>query len=348
MAWIRRDFWFNSQKWLKTGWLITAGLAALYVGAIEPLQTAKVVGNQRQTGLGAIGDRISILPLRHARTMTKLESNFPHETVGYGAQAKQAYLAESMIDARDFQDMQQDRKLLRTAGMQIVVKSPAETAAKLVELAEDLGGYVQSSQVNGNQFAANATVTIRVPVSKLDEARTAIRKLSLRVDSDHLDAEDVTRNYVDLEARLRNLRAQERQYLEILKRASTVKDTLQVSEKLNEVRGQIEQQQAEFATLSKQVETVAISVSLNGEADAQVFGLPWRPLLRLKIAARDGLDGLGEYLATMTSIAFYLPSILLWLGTILIGAAAAWRVLGWAARILFAFPKRILVDKGAN
>jgi hypothetical protein len=90
MAWIRRDSCFNSEKWLKTGWLMTAGLAALYLGGIEPLQTAKEVGNQRQTGLGAVGDRLLIL--RRARTMTKLESYLPNEAVGYRARANKPTL----------------------------------------------------------------------------------------------------------------------------------------------------------------------------------------------------------------------------------------------------------------
>jgi len=140
---------------------------------------------------------------------------------------------------------------------------------------------------------------------------------------------------VDQSARLRNLRAQEMQYLGILKQAKTVKDTLEVSDKLNEVRGEIEEQQAEFDALSKQVETVALTISLRAEADAQVFGLKWRPLYQLKLAARQGMDGLGDYAASMASFLFYLPAVLLWLATILIGAAIGWRILCWAGKALF-------------
>jgi hypothetical protein len=142
--------------------------------------------------------------------------------------------------------------------------------------------------------------------------------------------------------------AQEQQYLGILRKAATVKDTLEVSDKLNEVRGAIEERQAEFEALSKQVETVAINITLRAEADAQVFGLNWRPLYQLKIAAREGLDGFGEYAASMTAFAFYLPTILLWLFTILAGAAVGWRILKWAARILFISPKTGLVEKAAG
>jgi hypothetical protein len=120
-----------------------------------------------------------------------------------------------------------------------------------------------------------------------------------------------------------------------------VKDTLEVSDKLNEVRGAIEERQAEFEALSKQVETVAINITLRAESDAQVFGLHWRPLYQLKMAAREGLDGLGDYAASMAAFVFYLPTILLWLFTILAGAAIGWRILRWAAKAFFGFTPKV-------
>jgi hypothetical protein len=239
----------------------------------------------------------------------------------------------------------EDRKLVRTESLSLIVKAPAETAEKIIQIAQGAGGFLVTSNVNGGADATNASLSIRVPAEKFGEARTQIRKLSLRVENESIDAQDVTKQYVDQKARLRNLRAQEQQYLGILRKAATVKDTLEVSDKLNEVRGAIEEKQAEFEALSKQVETVAINITLRAEADAQVFGLNWRPLYQLKIAAREGLDGFGEYAASMTTFVFYLPTILLWLFTILAGAAVGWRILKWAARRLFISPKTSRVEK---
>lgn len=111
-----------------------------------------------------------------------------------------------------------------------------------------------------------------------------------------------------------------------------------MSAKLNDVRSQIEQQQAEFDFLSKQVETVVLTISLHAEAEAQVFGLHWRPLYQVKVAARDGIDGIGDYAAAVAAFVFYIPAILLWLVTILLGLAVAWRILRWSWRLLFAKP----------
>jgi hypothetical protein len=230
---------------------------------------------------------------------------------------------------------ERERKMVRTAAMDLTVKSPRDTSEKVRQLAERLGGFLVTSEINGGQEASGASLQIRVPAAKFEEARSEIRKLGLSVESEKLNAEDVTKQYVDQAARLRNLRAQEVQYLGILKQAKTVKDTIDVSEKLDEVRGEIETQQAEFDALSKQVETVALTITLRAEAEAQVFGLQWRPLYQLKLAARQGIDSVGDYAAAMTSLLFYLPSVLLWLVTILLGAALAWRILRQAAKVLF-------------
>jgi hypothetical protein len=237
--------------------------------------------------------------------------------------------------AASLQDADAERKMVRTAAIDLVVQKPAETADKIRSLAEGLGGFLVSSQVSGGEDATSGSLTIRVPAARFGEAREQIRRLGLRVESERIEAQDVTRQYVDQEANLRNLRAEEVQYLSILKQARTVKDTLDVSEKLSAVRGQIEQQQAEFEALSKQIESVSITVSLRSEAEARVFGLNWRPLYQMKLALRDGLDGLADYVSTMTAFVFFLPTILLWLATVLMVSIVSWKILRWAGRRWF-------------
>jgi hypothetical protein len=240
-----------------------------------------------------------------------------------------------------------DRKLVRTASLSLIVKAPAPAADQIIQLAQGAGGFLVTSNVNGGMDATSAALSIRVPAAKFEEVRAQIRKLGLRVEGESIEAQDVTRQYVDQEARLRNLRAEEQQYLGILRKAQTVKDTLEVSDKLNEVLGAIEERQAEFETLSKQVETVVFNISLRAESDAQVFGLNWRPLYQLKIAAREGFDGLADYAASMTAFAFYLPAVLLWLFTILAGAAIGWRILRWAGRAFFGFAPKTVCERPA-
>lgn len=335
----------KSNKPLKTCWMITAALVALYIGLVQPRERYRGIAQSKGSGLASVAGvgwdpislwrQTSILP--HSRT-------FYQKGVVGGVPTRVVHNAAMMTYAggeggTEDEGSAADRKLIRTSTLSLIVKSPAESAEKVIQLTQSAGGFLVTSQVNGGADATSASLAIRVPAEKFEQVRQQIRKLGLRVEGESVEAQDVTKQYVDQEARLHNLRAEEQQYLGILRKATTVKDTLEVSDKLNEVRGAIEERQAEFEALSKQVDTVAINIMLRAEADAQVFGLHWRPLYQLKIAAREGLDGLGDYAASMTTFAFYVPAILLWLFTILAGAAIAWRLLRWAARLFFRSPK---------
>ena len=342
----------DSRKYLKIGGMVTAGIVVLYIGAVRTIENARGIASQRSTGLASVSiDNAKPMALWHE---TRVLPTFIASRVRvsgvvggvpggiaaekHGALSEMAFSMAPPATPPSSEDSS-DRKMIRTSSIEMIVQRPAEAAEKIRALAEREGGFLVSSEMRGEQDATGASLTIRVPAARFEGVRAEIRKLGLRVETEKVEAQDVTRQYVDQEANLRNLRAEEAQYLGILKQAHTVKDTMEVSEKLSEVRGQIEQQQAEFSALSKQIETVAITVSLRGEAEARVFGLNWRPLYQMKMALRDGLDGVTDYASEMTAILFYLPAVLLWLGTILLGAAVGWRVVRWAGRRVFGWQK---------
>jgi len=125
--------------------------------------------------------------------------------------------------ARDADKSESDRKTIRTATLELIVEHPAEAAEKIRTLAEQNGEFLVSSEVRGRA------------ASSLSASRR--RKSRPRMSRGNIPTGMPT---------FRNLKAEEQQYLLILKQAKTVKDKLDVSEKLSDVRGQIEQQQAEF------------------------------------------------------------------------------------------------------
>jgi Domain of unknown function (DUF4349) len=249
----------KSRKALRTGWLITAGLVALYVGFIQPQERCREIAEERGTGLAAVA-RVGWEPRSLWRQRTILP-RFTHEqsvdqaTIGgvpgditvRPASMAMTYLdADKQTEGGGREDAASDRKLVRTATISLIVESPAKRAEEITHLAEGAGGFLVSSQLNGGADAPVASLAIRVPAAKFEGVRAQIRQLGLRLEAESVDAQDVTRQYVDQEARLRNLRAEEQQYLGILRKAVNVKDTLEVSGKLDEVRGATEERQAEF------------------------------------------------------------------------------------------------------
>jgi uncharacterized protein DUF4349 len=331
IAWMRRNWW-------QVVVLTIAGWTGFYCALILPLEFARTreFAAQRSSGLGAVAEWDPVSLWRQASWRDVL---FPaHAIAAQRGRSRLPYamgLAMSSLPS-DGGNEPEVRFMVRTASFDLEVKSPGQCAEHIRSLAEKMGGYLVSSEIGDDRYAVGGMVTVRIPAARYQQMRDELRRLAVRVESEKADANDVTRDYVDKEARLRNLRAQENQYLAILKHAATVKDTLDVSDKISAVRGQIEAQQAEFATLQKQVETVAIAISLRAEADAQVFGIHWRPIYELKLAARDGLDSLASYVAVMTAALFRLPAFLLWVSTLLTTIWIGWRSSRWLRKKFFA------------
>ena len=322
------------------------GLAAwvsFYLTVIAPIVRENrlylQMAAQRSSGLGAVtSSDVAWDPISLWRQSSVLDFLYPPERISaqremnmlLGAALNADTSAQGESSGADF------RQVVRTASLEMEVKNPVATVDQIRTLAERMGGFMLRSNAGNDDSSPAANIAIRVPVSRYEATRSELKRLASHVEGEHANASDVTKEYADQQARLRNLTAEETQYLAIMRHATTVKDTLEVSAKLTEVRGEIEKQQAEFAALAKQVQTAAIEVSLRAEADAQVFGLHWRPLYELKVAARDGLQSLANYVAIIIAALFRVPAFALWLFTVIGTAGVVLRASRWAWKRFFA------------
>lgn len=171
-----------------------------------------------------------------------------------------------------------DRKIIRNGEMTLEADSPDETQAKISQIAESKGGFVIESQKQTNDTKATktdtVTMTLRIPAAKFDESLEEIRKSSNRVIVETITGQDVTEEFIDVEARLKTQKALEAQFLEIMKQAKTVDEALDVQSKIADVRGEIEkvegrkrflENQAAFSTLKIRLQTpAAFSASSSG------------------------------------------------------------------------------------
>lgn len=224
----------------------------------------------------------------------------------------------------------QSRRMVRKSSVNLIVADPAPTVEKIRAVAYRLGGYVESVRFSGQgQGAQEASVTIRVPVARLDDARREVRALGDRVNSEEDDAQDVTGHYVDLESNLRNYQAEEAQYLEIMRRSGTIKDTLAVAERLADVRGRIERTQGQLNLLAHQTEMAVLEVTLGTEVVAQPVDVRWHPKAEIQTAFWDAASDLSLYANFMIAVVFRLPVFVLWVVTALVFAVASWRLLRW-------------------
>jgi hypothetical protein len=153
-----------------------------------------------------------------------------------------------------------DRKIVKTGELTLQVPSVAAAVGELRAIALSLDGYVSDSRTGGERDPA--TVTLRVPAERFDEALTKLHGMDGDVRVEATKDEDVTSSLDDLEARIRNLQASEEQYRVLVGRAQKIDDILAVQSRLDEVRGQIEQLSAQLKQLSGLASLSTITVTL--------------------------------------------------------------------------------------
>lgn len=218
-------------------------------------------------------------------------------------------------------------KIIRTAELNLLVADCEASLKDIEELAKAESGFVESSTLEEGA----ATITVRVPTARLDEVRARIRKFATRVTQDSVGASDVTKQYIDREARLRNLRAQEQQFLEVMKKAHTVPDVLAVTKNLSEVRGEIEEQDADFRNLKDQVDMAKIEARLHAES---IAGVHWSAGSSARSAWNDFLQSLASIGDFLIWTVVNLPVIILWIIIVFLLVAVGWYVLRAAIRAM--------------
>jgi len=201
----------------------------------------------------------------------------------------------------------QKRLVIKNASMAIVVTDVKDALQKTQEAAEAKGGYVVDSTLSYPTEQAYGSISMRVPSDKLGEVMTSVRNLALKVSSEQSKADDVTDEYVDLSSRLKNLQATETQFLEIMKKAGTVEETLRVQSELSNIRGQIEQTKGrmEYYEKSAAMALLQVNVALD-EGSLPLTYAPeqkWHPTIVFKRATRSMLGTLRA-----------LGNVTIWLG----------------------------------
>jgi len=204
------------------------------------------------------------------------------------------YDASSHLAASEAGTSDIDRKIVKNGYMTLEVNDITAAITGVTAIAKDLNGYVVSSNKQGVQDITYGQISIRVPSDSFDEAFDKLRKLAVNVPNESTNSQDVTEQYTDLQAQLRNLEATEAQYLEILKKAEKVEDILAVQRELSNVRGQIEQIKGRIQYLERTSDMALIDVNL--QKTKPIGGTAWSALETLKSAAR-GLVTFGKALA---------------------------------------------------
>lgn len=210
----------------------------------------------------------------------------------------------------------QERLIIRTADMSIVVEDTDETIAAITRMAEENEGWVVTSGVyQYNETAKTGNITIRIPSEGFNSAIAAIRGLSLEVTSESSSGQDVTEEYVDLNARLENLEATADRVRSFLDDATKVEDALAVNAELSRLEGEIEVIKGRMQYLSQSASFSTININITPDVLSQPIEVGgWRA----EGVVRDALESLVEALQGLATLVIWFVLVALPLGLIII------------------------------
>lgn len=221
----------------------------------------------------------------------------------------------NMGDQSGLPDGGVDRMIIYNVYLDLIVQDTQGVFDEIGRLTQEMGGYVSGSNVWRDEGLDRASLTVRVPVGKLADALAQFRDLAVDVEGERTDSQDVTEEYVDLDARLVNEQRTEAELLELLEsRSETGKteDILQVHRELSQVRAQIEQIQGRMRYLGNLSDMATVQITLTPDAllEPIVVG-GWQPQGTARNAIRMLLNTLQFFADAGIVIVLYVLPVLI-------------------------------------
>lgn len=191
-----------------------------------------------------------------------------------------------------------DRKIIRNADLSLEVNDPNGTQQRIASIAESVGGFVITSETKQSDATSNGqsvetSLVVRVPSSQFGVALDKIRALGSRIVQEKVSGQDVTEEFIDLEARIKTQKALEEQFLEIMKRAGKVSDALEVQTQIASVRSDIERLEGRKRFLESRTSLSTINATLRAPrpivASTSSFGREIKDSVRDSVSLLRGI-----------------------------------------------------------
>lgn len=158
------------------------------------------------------------------------------------------------------------RKLIRTVSLSLETKEFDSVLTNLSTKTTELGGYIETSSVNGNSYSHHSTryasYVIRIPADKLNEFVEVVSELG-NVTQKNESVEDVTLRYIDVESHKKALETEQERLLELLSKAENMEEILTIESKLSDIRYEIENYESQLKTMDNQIDYSTVSVYID-------------------------------------------------------------------------------------
>ncbi len=195
----------------------------------------------------------------------------------------------------------EQRRLIRRAEVRLRVDDYAEAREDVGTLVDQFDGYIGDEAEQRYPSRIENTLTIRIDAARFDSLMAALLEVGDEIDFRNVTTEDVTRQYVDLEARLNARRAVEERYKAILSQADDIEEILAVEQRLAQTREEIESAEGQLRFLSNQVSLSTITLTLFEESNTGLIAGP-SFIGRIGDAIGTGWDAVLEMLIAIVAL----------------------------------------------
>jgi len=223
------------------------------------------------------------------------------------------------------------RMIITTVNMSMLVEDTEGTLLALQQLVSSHKGYIADSRKWYVGEQPYATITVRIPAGSLDAAMGQIRALAIRVESENISGQDVTEEYTDLQARLRNMEATEKELLalltEVRENQGKAEDVLAVYRELTSIRGEIESLKGRQQYLERMTDLATIQIEIRPKAAPASVIEPaaWNPLVTVNRA-------LKALVVVARELAKFVIYVIILSPLVIVPALVIWLLVRWLQR----------------
>jgi len=186
----------------------------------------------------------------------------------------------------------QGRVVVKNSDLSLVVNDVQATEDKVVAYAKNQGGFMVNASFNRPSESPYASITVRVPVEKLDKTLSYYRSLGVKVASENLVGTDVTNQYTDIQAHLDSLKKTQAKFNDLLEKATQVQDIISIQQELENLQQQIDSWIGQQKALDENAKLTLITVYLSTDELALPYtpDTTFRPAVVFKQAVRSLLN----------------------------------------------------------
>lgn len=214
---------------------------------------------------------------------------------------------------QESEPIQTERKLIKNGSLSMETSSTKKAKAEIEKICKEMKAYISSENQFNYEDRLQFNTVIRVPANHFDELTSKVEALASHVESKNISTDDVTEEFIDIEARLKTKKELETRYREILKQAHTVTDILAIESQIGSVRSEIESMEGRLKYLKNQVSFSTLTLTFYEHIGSN-FGFG----SKFGLALKNGWDNLLYFLIGLTNL---WPFVLLMAA----GAYAGWR-----------------------